>query len=126
MNLFSMSGGEGNKTPWTNPKNRIPNDDEYIPPAPKSVDEDNLGLEAAKRNLPNVTSWEEIHEHDMEYFKEELREIYGLESEQDVREEAIRRAKDGFSFSLDIIAKFYGLPSGSSFEEILKKKNSQK
>ena len=130
MNLFSIFGGEGGEAPLLTPKKEIDikesNEEEFKPLVPEAPKEPDLSDEAAKRNISNVTSWQQIHEFDMEYFEEELRKIYGLEPGQDVKEEAIRRAEDGVAFTLDIIAKYYGLPPGSSFEEILKKKNSQK
>lgn len=124
MNFFNLFGGEGG---GVDPRiKRSEANEEYVPPVPKEVEKPNLGLEAVKRGISNVTSWDEIHKFDMKYFEEELRKIYGLEPEQDVEEEATRRAEDGFPFTLDIIAEYYGLPPGSSFEEISEKKNSQK
>ncbi|MDD3156496.1 MAG: hypothetical protein PHP14_03830 [Candidatus Pacebacteria bacterium] len=58
----------------------------------------------------------------MRYFEKEIREIFNLGDNEDVMQALVKKVKEGFSFGLGVIAKYYGLSPAATFKEIQAKK----
>lgn len=81
-----------------------------------------------ERGLKSGTSWIDIREYDINFFKDALKKIYNLSEELsgDKLVEAINLVimDSGDAFNLSKVAEYYHLSSNASFTEIKKAKEN--